>query len=354
MVYVFTFLGEFGYELLNWQGVVRKFSRTIDPPDKIVCCGRKGLQPFYPQADLFIDVSAVELFRNSVACAYYALASTVYDFESRGNRLYSRRLKRALETYVLDRLQQAGLPTDACRFVFSSDKTTLNGCVFGVRASPYDPEYDIYDFLDTGNNAYARIEPVRSARRRTEEQLGFSLDEPFILCQMRQRSAEVPAGSMDSVPHEELLEPIARRARVVLLSFDTGRRLDSGSTWAGLPGASVFRCSSFAEQSCLIDASRVCLFFTEGDFGSHIYLPPMFGKDVFAVAPWTVYQLGTSPIEFWNREIFRFGGAIHPLVAEDVFASETSLADAVDRVCRAVAPSKPASPAGNRQGPPAP
>ncbi len=333
MVYVFTFLGEFGYELLNWQGVVRKFARTVGPSDKIVCCGRKGLQPFYEEADLFIDISTVELFRSSVACAYYALASTVYDFESRGNRLYARRLKRALEAFLRDRLRQAGLATDSCRFVFSSDPTVLNGCVFGVRASPYDPEYDIYDFLDTGNNAYARLEPVRSARRSTEDQLGSSLDEPFILCQMRKRGAEVPAGSMDSVPCEELLEPIARRARVVLLSFDTGRRLDSGSAWADLPGAVVFRCSSFSEQSCLIAFSSVCLFFTEGDFGSHIYLPPMFGKDVFAVAPWTVYQLGTSPIEFWNREVFRFGGAILPLVAEDIFASEASLADTVDRVC---------------------
>ena len=29
MIYVFVYVGEVGYELLNWQGVVRKFSRTI-------------------------------------------------------------------------------------------------------------------------------------------------------------------------------------------------------------------------------------------------------------------------------------------------------------------------------------
>ena len=27
MIYVFTFIGEFGYELLNWQGTIRKWSK---------------------------------------------------------------------------------------------------------------------------------------------------------------------------------------------------------------------------------------------------------------------------------------------------------------------------------------
>ena len=30
MNYIFVFLGEFGYELLNWQGAIRKFAGTID------------------------------------------------------------------------------------------------------------------------------------------------------------------------------------------------------------------------------------------------------------------------------------------------------------------------------------
>lgn len=57
MVYVFVFLGEFGFELLNWKGVVRKFAQTLDPKDKLICCSRANLYLLYEMADEFIDIS---------------------------------------------------------------------------------------------------------------------------------------------------------------------------------------------------------------------------------------------------------------------------------------------------------
>ena len=50
MNYVFVFLGEFGYELFNWQGVIRKFSRLVAPGDKIICCSRAHLHLLYDTA----------------------------------------------------------------------------------------------------------------------------------------------------------------------------------------------------------------------------------------------------------------------------------------------------------------
>ena len=42
MNYVFTFIGEFGYELLNWQGAIRKWVNLYKKDiDKIVICSRK-------------------------------------------------------------------------------------------------------------------------------------------------------------------------------------------------------------------------------------------------------------------------------------------------------------------------
>ena len=57
MIYVFTFLGEFGYELFNWQGLVRKFKSTCSADDKIVGGGRTGMDIWYPYADAFVDIS---------------------------------------------------------------------------------------------------------------------------------------------------------------------------------------------------------------------------------------------------------------------------------------------------------
>ncbi len=43
MNYIFAFIGEFGYELFNWQGVVRKWANNYKKDnDKIIICSRKG------------------------------------------------------------------------------------------------------------------------------------------------------------------------------------------------------------------------------------------------------------------------------------------------------------------------
>ena len=48
MIYVFTFIGEFGYELLNWQGTLRKWVKENKKEgDEIVVCSRKGLDLMY-------------------------------------------------------------------------------------------------------------------------------------------------------------------------------------------------------------------------------------------------------------------------------------------------------------------
>ena len=48
MNYVFTYIGEFGYELFNWQGAIRKWSKYYkNPEDKIIICARSGLQSVY-------------------------------------------------------------------------------------------------------------------------------------------------------------------------------------------------------------------------------------------------------------------------------------------------------------------
>lgn len=109
MIYIFIFLGEFGYELLNWQGVIRKFSKTAEASDKIICCSRTNLHPLYEMADAYLDISKVGPFAKGIACAYYALAGPVYNINSRMNLIYARQLKTELKSFILRRLKMMNL-----------------------------------------------------------------------------------------------------------------------------------------------------------------------------------------------------------------------------------------------------
>ncbi|HWP49300.1 MAG TPA: hypothetical protein VNM22_19240 [Candidatus Limnocylindrales bacterium] len=358
MIYIFTFLGEFGYELFNWQGVIRKFSRTLSPSDKIICCSRANLYPLYEKASQYIDISQVKSFQRSVACGYFALHP--YDLTSGLKRkltFYQRhrfdhRLKAELKSFILQHLEgvkQSRNPKfrwwnlfspqgsdrsgEPYTFIFSSDKIRLNGCTFGCDRRRYGvdiAEGNIYDLLDLNNNLFQKIEPDLRVRASVEEKLGWDLTEPFVLCQTRNR--EIVIRSQEVVPKERLIEALAREIKVVLLSFHTGRYLDSYSAFKKLPNCFQYSCSSFTEQICLIHFARHCLFFTERDFGSHIYVPPFLGKDVTAIAPATVYQLGTTPIDFWNQNVFRFGGQIIPKVSEEVFATPTKVRELIHEI----------------------
>ncbi|WP_141699198.1 hypothetical protein [Candidatus Thiosymbion oneisti] len=178
----------------------------------------------------------------------------------------------------------------------------------------------------TGPDIYQKIEPDFTVLNAVEKQLGWNLTEPFVFCQTRMRDTDQL--SKDILPRgklAKLIEAVAREVKVVLLSFHTGRWLDSYSEFENYPNCFRYPCKSFPEQACLIHFAKHCLFFTEGDFGSQIYVPPFLGKDVTAIAPSTVYRIGSTPIDLWNRNLFRFGGQIIPKVSEEVFASKNNM-----------------------------
>lgn len=329
MIYVFVFFGEFGYELFNWQGVVRKFAQTVSATDRIVCCSRAHVESLYEMATDYIDISHISHFQRSVASCYFALHPRRIMHVSRLNRLFDWQLRVAIRRYVLRRLDAPVWKeimgtywpqhhANAMTFVFSSEHTVLNGCVFGMERENSSPN-NIYESLDIQNNLFQKIEPDLCHRDEIEHALGFQLVEPFILVQTRKRT--IGPKSLPMPAKDELIQRLSQKMKVVLLSFQTQRHLDSYSAFDPMPNCVVYQCKSFLEQTCLITYARHCVFFTEGDFGSHIYVPPFMGKDVTAIAPESVYKLGTTPIAFWNANVFKFGGQIFPKVAETVFAS---------------------------------
>ena len=296
-------------------------------------------------------------------------------WHSAGHRRFERRLKTDLRTTILERLQKTGVgDAQRCRFVFSSDGVELNGCRFGLvgyrrnlvlasliclyrRAETtlsvdnattaklqswlyrFLPSHDhrpsggIYGSLETKNNIYRKLEPDLGVLPSVQDQLGWVLSEPFVLCQTRHRETRQLSGQLlPQVEIRKLIDRVAERIKVVLLSFDTGRAFDSYSRFEDSAGCFAYCCRSLPEQACLISFAKHCLFFSEGDLGSHVYVPPMMGKDVSVVAPQSIYQLESAPLEFWNRDVFRFGGRIIPLASEHVLATDSTIRQTARRV----------------------
>lgn len=325
-IYIFVFLGEFGYELLNWQGVVRNFARNRPAGAQIAIAGRAGLQPLYRDADHYIDISRFEPFRESVAAAYFAMPP---EFRRRNvppssqERAFDADLRARIQAHVLEQLDTGG---QTPRFVFSSSLEIFPGCVFGgdpvfygLRGFP-GKIYDDLDFL-AHNNRYEKVQPDPAARAALEAKLGFSLEEPYILVQSRARRIGPQTGT--GLDIEAAVQRLSRIGRVVQLSFDTGRVSDSRSSFQEGGGEIVtVRATSFSEQGNLIAHARRCVFFTEGDLGSHTYLPPLMGRDVHVIAAREVFAMASAPIAAWNRYVFTSGGQMIAQPYEDMMAQD--------------------------------
>ena len=331
MNYIFVFLGEFGYELLNWQGVIRKFSKTIDrTKDKITICTRDGLEPFYEYADKYINISELSYFKNSAANMYWAHNPdcNIYkrnketlerglDWElmSKKDLKYQAKMKAEIKKFVFNELDFGFFDKHLFRnykFVFSSDYQTINGLIFGTKNMS---EAKIYYDLDLNNNEFIKIESYKGMDEDIEIKLGFKLNEEYILCQTGARNVVRRSKEQVSL---DIVKELSSKTKIVLLDFDTGRKLDSKSEFEKIENCYRYSCSSFREQSVLISHAKYCLFFTEGDFRSHNYLPPFMGKNVYSVAPKTVFELGTTPLDFWNKNVFKFGGQIIPIYLENL------------------------------------
>lgn len=337
MIYVFVFLGEFGYELLNWQGVIRKFIATKKlPEDKVICCSRAYLSPLYEGADLYIDISELPYFKNSVANMYWAhnpdcQIFTKYGQENKNtinweifsekDKLYQQKMYKQIEKFVMDKLDENNFGNIYdLKFIFSSEALELSGLSFGPSKEVLAKKGGIYEDLNLDNNLFQKINADETMSKEIEKKLGFSLREPYVLCQDGYR--EIVQRSKDKISKQSLISDIAESINVVLLSFSTGRNLDSYSDFRKVNGCYEYDCSSFLEQSCLIQNAKTCLFFTEGDFRSHNYVPPFLGKNVYSVAPKTVFDINTSPLDFWNSNVFRFGGKIIPICSEDLIDND--------------------------------
>ena len=328
MIYIFTYLGEFGYELMNWQGTIRKFKKIIGEDDKIVVCGRKGLQAWYRESDEFIDISELENFKNTAAAGYTIHPDDISKYDT---------VKEEIRQHVISKMPE--LNNSEHQFIFSGDinhRNNYHNLQFGH--SSIDPlGENIYAELDLNNNEFTKIiEDDDEIRKKLEKELGFDLQsENYILIQRAWRV--YCQRSLVEMDEDILINKLSKNMKVVILDFDTGRRADSHSKFDGELKNNYYNISisGFKEQGCLISNSNACVFFTEGDFRSHIYVPPFMGVNVFAVAPRDVYRYAdgrNTPIDFWNKNVFKFGGHIVPIEWEECTSNPTYLSNLVQSI----------------------
>ena len=161
MVYVFTFIGEFGYELLNWQGTIRKWIKeNKKEDDKIVICSRKGLDLMYEFADYYFDVYKLKSLQNVVGDCY-----TSYVFiDNTGPHLNRKHWRVTRTGKHIDEIKQdvkqlvksSISTTDDIDWTWSCDYKVMSGCHFGLER--HGGRGGIYNNgnnqLDFNNNVY--------------------------------------------------------------------------------------------------------------------------------------------------------------------------------------------------------
>ena len=319
MTYVFTFLGEFGYELFNWQGVIRKWiEENKNRDDKIVICSRKGLDQLYDFADYYLDISSLESYKKTIADCY-----TGYIFINDTNVEMPRRewqlarsgnhieeIKNDIKGVVSDKMT-----TDNIEWIWSCEYRKMNGLHFGLGGPGGGSIYT--GRLNLSNNKYAKIEikDYDKIYKNLKNKLNFDIDIPYILCQTAWRKG-YDHKCNKKINHEKIFSKMSNELPIVSLEFNTGRNNDSLSEIN-----SVFinqNCDSFDEQLVLIKNSKYCIFTTEGDFRSHTYIPPLLGKDVYVIASEKVLSFDQTSCEFWNENIFNFGGNMFTLSYEEL------------------------------------
>lgn len=318
MTYAFVFTGEFGYELFNWQGVVRKWvAENKKSNDKIVICSRAGLESIYEFADHYINISQVESYNNTVADCYRG-----YVWEERDdlefddwpiigsgpvyNKLVDQ-IKLDIQSYTNKTV------TNIDRWIWSHDYEEINGCHFGHGGPGGGSIYSDGKFLP--NNQYVKIKlnNVNEIKSKLQKQIDINLDKPFILCQTGYRAG---AGYTRKSKVKVDINFNNETMPVLFLNFNSGRYWDSTSKFNNKHHS--YSCTNFNEQACLILLASKCIYTTEGDFRSHTYIPPMLGKDVHVIASREVLQLPSAAVNFWNNYIFKFGGQMSTTEYEQI------------------------------------
>ncbi len=319
MNYVFAYTGEFGYELFQWQGNIRKWVKEYkQSKDKIFICSRKGLEHIYEFADYYLDISNIKSFKNSIGGGTTSICKICYENQNFNIKCCENGTYK-IENDIKDFFKKKFPNIKEFKWIFSSDKNSIDGVNFGT--GHYLPNgfkngiYKIHhNYLDLNNNVFIKLCNFDSPRQ---------IKEPYILLQTAWRTHV--QRSKVKIDYSKILDSLKLlKIKILLLDFNTGKKDDSFSKFDD-KRFEIISCDNFNDQVSLIKNAEACIFFTEGDFRSHLYIPPFVGKNVIIISPQDILNMPQAPINFWNKNVFKFGGQMLPIVYEQLIYSQDNM-----------------------------
>jgi len=327
--YIFTMIGEFGYEVLNWHGVVRKWALyNKKEGDTITICSRNGLELFYDFADNFVNLSQFDSFNKTITDCYEAYIVPNGDVETlpRKEWVIQRHGKHIQDIKDDVTLYINNMISGEKRFIWSFEFEEIDGFHFGKQQLVYGGIYDPNLIAKGEFGAPLRIEEnlynqikldsfMDETKEKIQEKVDIDLDEPFIFTQTAFRTGYDLRSTVE-IDHENLFKGLKDKYPILFLDFKSGRKLDSFSNFDGYQ---TYSTNNLKEQLVLMSLSKYNILTSEGDYRSHFYLPCFVGKDSHVIAANDIMnRLSATSCDFYNEYVFTFGGHIKNYVYEDV------------------------------------
>jgi len=300
--YVFIFLGEFGYELLDWQGKIRYLKKN-NPELRIAILSRNSCEYLYKNMGKFIPLDTSKIYIESKADSYFARPP------QKKNSRISEIIFSIKIHYSINKLAKKTFQDSKLQLVFSDRVTFLEQIQFGANIFLHG------NYLKTAcyqTGIYETVTLYGNDFQIPIHQSPFSekMGENYVLFMKAERSSHNK--DFQKIIVEDYLHAIIPgKTKKIFMVFHSSRVFDShGSIDASRLSNSITQVlvETLSQQLELIASADFCVFFTQGDLRSHVYLPPLIGKDVYVVSSDQIANY--SYIDHWNKNVFNFGGKI--------------------------------------------
>ncbi len=333
-IIVFVFLGEFGYELLNWQGRIRKFKKEC-PEEFLISASRGQCEILYrDSAEYFVNLSSIPSYQGSIADRYFCHTKN-YQF----NHIFSEVLdsfqavlvRRNLRQEIKKELQATGIKTEKLKFVFSDKVTTFGKYKFGAPRSRFArfrwgrPD-DIYNELPSGENYYIDLRENLIEKDFRKNKAVEDHSRKVALIQRAERTRIIRVDNF--IDESVYLEEIAKSYEVILLDYTSSRFADTQGKFESTLFPHI-EIESLGEQVALFSKSDLNINFIHGDFRSNTYVAAFCGKKSFVITPLELYN--REYIDKWNDEVF--SGEVVPFV----YSSDSEVSELLDFINDSIA-----------------
>ncbi len=320
-------MGEFGYELLNWQGRIRKFKKDF-PEEILISASRAQCEILYRDStEHFVSLSAIPSYIGSIADRYFCHSKN-YEFKNIFSEIFDSFqafvIRRNLKQEIKKKLRVIGVENKKSIFVFSDKVTTFGNYKFGAPRSRFTrirwgrPD-DIYTGLPTGENDYIDLRKNLIEADFNKNPIIEYCNRKVALIQRAERSRIIRVDN--SIDEDSYLEEIAKSYEIFLLDYTSTRYADTQGKFKSVAFPHI-ELETLGEQVALFSKSDLNINFIHGDFRSNTYVAAFCGKRSFVITPSKLYN--REYIDKWNKEVF--SGEIVPFV----YSSDSKVSDLLD------------------------